>query len=69
MQTAEGAAPYVTVYVQVDDLAGALDEIGRLGGTTLVPPTTINEMATFAMFRDPEGNVVGLLEATGPISG
>lgn len=34
----------------------------------LVAPTAINESASFAMFRDPEGNVVGLLKQSGPSS-
>lgn len=65
MQTSGAMAPYVTFYVQVDSLAAALAEIGALGGTTLVPPTAINDTSSFALFRDPEGNVVGLLEASG----
>lgn len=69
MQVSDQMPPYVTVYVQVDDLDAALGEIAALGGTTLVPPTLINDTASFAMFRDPEGNVVGLLKASGPIVG
>ena len=68
MRARDEVPPYVTVYVQVDDLDTALKEIARLGGTTLVPPMAINESASFAMFSDPEGNVVGLLRATGPIA-
>jgi uncharacterized protein len=69
MQTAAEVPPYVAVYVQVDDLDTALEQIGELGGTLLVPPTAINATTSFAMFRDPEGNVVGLLKAAGPIAG
>ncbi len=69
MQASGEMPPYVTVYVQVDDLGTALAEVGALGGTTLVPPTTINDTSSFALFRDPEGNVVGLLEASGPVAG
>ena len=69
MQTAEYMPAYVTVYVQVEDLAAALADIGTLGGTTVVPPTAINDTASFAMSRDPQGNVVGLLKASGPIAG
>jgi predicted enzyme related to lactoylglutathione lyase len=29
----------------------------------------INESSSFAMFRDPQGNIIGLLQATGPIDG
>jgi uncharacterized protein len=69
MRTHGDIPPYVTVYIQVDDLNAALDEITQLGGTRLVPPTAINDAASFAMFRDPYGNVVGLLQATDPIAG
>jgi predicted enzyme related to lactoylglutathione lyase len=69
MQASDQMPPYVTVYVQVDDLDAALAEIGTLGGAMLVPPTAISDQASFALFSDPEGNVVGLLKATGPIAG
>lgn len=61
MQNAQGTPPYVTVYIQVDDLDVALGHVRAYGGTPLVPPTPINESAAFALFRDPEGNIVGLL--------
>lgn len=66
MRTHGDRPPYVTVYVQVDDLNAALEEITKLGGSPVVPPTAINDAASFAMFRDPYGNVVGLLQAAGP---
>lgn len=66
MQTPGQAPPYVAVYVAVDDLHASLDEIKNLGGTALVPPTAIDESMSFAMFRDPEGNVIGLLKRTDP---
>jgi predicted enzyme related to lactoylglutathione lyase len=67
MQASQHMPPYVTVYVQVDDLESALERIGELGGVPLVPPTPIGDEMSFALFRDPEGNIVGLLRATGPI--
>jgi predicted enzyme related to lactoylglutathione lyase len=69
MQATDQMPQYVTVYVQVDDLRTALAEISTLGGTTLVEPTPISDMSSFALFRDPQGNVVGLLESTGAIAG
>lgn len=69
MQTSGRTPPYVTIYVQVDDLDAALTDIGNLGGSALVPPTAINETMSFAMFRDPDGNVVGLLKYATPITG
>jgi predicted enzyme related to lactoylglutathione lyase len=69
MKAPDDTPPYVTVYVQVEDLDVALKHIVGLGGTPLVPPTQINETASFAMFQDPDGNIIGLLKATGPIAG
>jgi len=66
-RTPEGVPPYVTIYVQVGDLDTALIRIKGLGGTALAPPTQIDEKSSFALFRDPEGNVVGLFETTLPI--
>jgi predicted enzyme related to lactoylglutathione lyase len=51
----------VAVYIQVDDLQAALDRIEAAGGRTVVPPTEIPNMVTFAQFADPAGNVVGLV--------
>jgi predicted enzyme related to lactoylglutathione lyase len=60
-----GRAPqgpgHATFYVGVDDTQAALDQIERLGGRTLVPPTKIPDGITFALFADPEGHVVGLV--------
>lgn len=61
MRSPEGAPPYVTIYVQVDSLEAALDRVRELGGQPLVEPTAIDDVGKFALFRDPEGNVIGLL--------
>jgi uncharacterized protein len=59
----DGNTPtYLSVYVQVDDLQAYLDKAEKLGGKTLVPPTEIPNTVTFAMFQDPEGNMIGLLK-------
>lgn len=58
----EGAPPSVTFYVQVPDLDATLKKVASMGGKTLVPPTEIPNMVTFAMFLDPEGNAVGLVK-------
>lgn len=59
----EGAPGYVTFYVQVPDLDATLKKVASMGGKTIVQPTEIPNMVTFAMFQDPEGNVVGLVKA------
>ena len=56
-------APFVTVYVQVDDLQAYLDKVEQLGGKTLTPVTEIPDMVTFALFADPDGNRIGLIKA------
>ncbi|MCG3120599.1 MAG: hypothetical protein ALAOOOJD_03364 [bacterium] len=61
-QTEGGAPSYVTVYAQVADLAATLQKAESLGGKTIVPPTEVPNVVTFAMFQDPEGNVVGLVK-------
>ncbi len=58
----EGAPPSVTFYVQVPDLDATLKKVASMGGKTIVPPTEIPNMVTFAMFQDPEGNAVGLVK-------
>ena len=52
----------LTFYIQVDDLQAYLDRIEAAGGKTVMPVTEIPDMVTFALFADPEGNVVGLVK-------
>ncbi|TCN27654.1 hypothetical protein EV644_15513 [Kribbella orskensis] len=56
LQTHGEMPPCVTVYIAVDDRAG------ELGGTTVVEPTAVAGIGQFALFRDLDGNVVGLLQ-------
>jgi uncharacterized protein len=57
----DGGSGQVTFYVEVDDPAAYLQKAERLGGQTIVPPTTLEQFdLTFAFFADPEGHVVGL---------
>ncbi|TMR88056.1 VOC family protein [Nonomuraea basaltis] len=65
MRTTGAMPPYVTVYVQVEDLERALDRVCELGGARNVPPTEIGEGMSFALFTDPAGNSVGLLARSG----
>jgi uncharacterized protein len=52
--------PWVTFYVEVDDLQACLDGAEALGGRTVLPVTELPGMA-FAMFDDPDGLLVGLM--------
>lgn len=62
MQSPEGVPPYLTFYVLVDDLQAYLDRAKALGGKAVVPPTPIPDAGSFAMFTDPDGNMVGLFQ-------
>lgn len=61
LQTSGGIPSYFTVYVDVDDLEASLADAERLGGSRAVPPTSVPGVGTFAMFRDPAGNMVGMM--------
>lgn len=52
--------PYVTVYVEVEDLEAYLKKAGELGGKTLVPPVTLAGQGSFAWLAAPEGNIIGI---------
>lgn len=62
MQTPAEAPPYVTFYVSVEDLTATLAKAGSMGAKTIVPPTPIEGVGAFAMFADPEGHVIGILQ-------
>ena len=53
----------VIIYVEVDDIHVSLEKVKSLGGEILIPPQEIPGNAShFAMFRDPSGNKIGLLQ-------
>jgi predicted enzyme related to lactoylglutathione lyase len=58
----EGNQPYVTFYVQVDDLQAYLNKAESLDGKTTLPPTPIPGIGSCAMFADPDGNIIGLFK-------
>ncbi|HTJ72285.1 MAG TPA: VOC family protein [Actinospica sp.] len=62
MRTRGQIPSYVTVYVSVEDLATSLQHAVKLGGTELVKPTPIPGVGSFALFRDLDDNVIGLLQ-------
>jgi uncharacterized protein len=60
--TPDGSEGHVTFYVQVDDLAAALEQIEAAGGRTIQPPMDVPDGPSIALFADPEGHVVGLVK-------
>ena len=57
---------YQAIYVQVDSVDEHLARAGAAGGTVVVPRTVVPGMVSFGMFRDPAGNLIGLVEAETP---
>ena len=57
---------YQTMYIEVESIDEHLAKAEANGGKTSVPRTVIPGMVTFAMFHDPAGNLVGLVEETSP---
>ena len=51
------------VYIHVDQIDPTLEAIGRSGGKTLLPRTSIGEHGFIAHFQDTEGNRVALHES------
>jgi uncharacterized protein len=58
-----GGQSHVTFYVEVADLDETLGKVAELGGNTVMPATDIPDGPKIAMFTDPEGHLVGLIEA------
>ena len=53
----------VIIYVMVNDIVECLEKTEKLGGEILVPPQEIPGNAShYALFRDPSGNSIGLLQ-------
>ena len=50
----------VNVVIDVDDLQKYLDKAVSMGGEVVTPITEIPDMVTWAEFRDPAGNVIGI---------
>ena len=61
----EGSPPYVTVYVEVADAAAALARAESLGGKIITQPMLVPNGPTIAMFADPDGVTIGLVQADG----
>lgn len=63
-QADRGVPPFVTIYVEVDDVDEHLALVEKLGGTIYVPATAspIPGEKLFGVFGDPEGNIVGVCQ-------
>lgn len=62
-----GSAPsgydgHLTFYVGVPKIEDALAQIVELGGSTMMGPTDVPNGPRVALFRDPQNNLVGLVQ-------
>ena len=64
-RTQEGQRPGLVFYAEGEDIQALLDEAVSKGASVAVPVTAIPDMATFAMFVDPFGNTIGLVQGDG----
>lgn len=63
VSAAERGAGWVTFYVEVDDLEATLAQIEQNGGKKLAGPMQVPGGPTLAIFADPEGHTVGLVDS------
>jgi hypothetical protein len=62
----DGQSAHAIFYIAVSDTDEYLKKVEAAGGKTVMPTETIPGMVTFAMFSDPDGNVVGLIKDEEP---
>ncbi len=61
-QGPDGYEGHVTFYVEVPEVEAALAKAESLGGSRVMGPETIMGRMVLGQFKDPEGNVIGLIE-------
>jgi len=61
-QKRDETSPGVILYAEVDDPQAASEEVVSMGARVVLPVTAIPNMATYALFADPDGNVVGIVK-------
>ncbi len=54
--------PGVSIFVQVVSLVDTLAKAEQMGGQTVMQPFDVPGGPTVAQFRDPEGNIIGLVK-------
>ena len=61
-QGPEGYDGHVTFYVAVPDVEEALQKAESLGGQRIMGPEDIMGQVVLGQFKDPEGNMVGVVQ-------
>ena len=60
-QSAPGTRSWVTFYVETPDITASLNKAQQLGGKVVIQAKRYKN--TVGVFEDPEGHVIGLVEA------
>ena len=61
MKRREAQQPFVN-YIGVENIEDAMKNVEENGGETVVEKTTIPAVGHFAFFKDPDGNIMGLMQ-------
>jgi len=59
----QNPAGTVTIYIYTDDVTASLNDVQKAGGTIIMPEGDIPNYGRFGMFRDPQGNMIGLFKS------
>ena len=59
----DGYAGHVTFYVEVADVEAALTKAESLGGARMMGPDQVPGGPVIGLFKDPDGNTVGVVQA------
>jgi predicted enzyme related to lactoylglutathione lyase len=62
----DGGAGHVTFYVEVANIAETLANVESRGGKRVAGPDKMPNGPVIALFTDPEGRVIGLIESSNP---
>ncbi|MEX2458986.1 MAG: VOC family protein [Actinomycetota bacterium] len=57
----DAGAQYVSVYAQTEDIHKTFDRAVEMGAEVMLPVSEVPGVVTFAILRDPQGNVFGMV--------
>lgn len=63
MQLPAGAAPYISIFIRVDDLDATLAKVPDAGGRLILPRTRLPTGTDVSVIASPEGLVIGIVQA------
>lgn len=66
IETSPTGENQVMIYIEVDGIQGYLDRAVAAGATVVMPVTVVPGAVTFALFADPAGAVVGIVDRETP---